>query len=53
MQQNEKWIELCAKAALESDPQKMLKLLKEINDLLDANDRRRSTVTMQLRSDPR
>jgi hypothetical protein len=30
----ERWQELCAQAAIEQDPVKMIKLVKEINDLL-------------------
>ena len=47
MQQNEKWLELCEKAAVESDPKKMLVLVREINDLLEAKDRRGPEVTMR------
>jgi hypothetical protein len=32
----EKWEELCLKAKTEQDPEKLLVLIKEINDLLDA-----------------
>ena len=52
MQGNERWMELCAKAAVESDPAKMLALVKEINILLEAKDRLQPQVTMRLSSDP-
>lgn len=32
----EKWMELCAQAAKEQDPQKLLALVDEINRLLEA-----------------
>jgi hypothetical protein len=35
--EQEKWIELCAQAAKEQDPQKLLALVDEINRLLEAN----------------
>jgi hypothetical protein len=47
VQQNERWLELCAKAAVESDPKKMLALVKEINDLLEAKDRHHPEVMMR------
>ncbi len=31
----ERWRELCAKAAVEQDPQKLMELVKEISRLLD------------------
>jgi hypothetical protein len=51
VQQNERWLELCKRAAIESDPKKMLELVTEINDLLDAKDRRRPDVQMRLSTD--
>jgi hypothetical protein len=36
---DEKWVELCRLAAIEKDPQKLLALVKEINDLLEARDK--------------
>jgi hypothetical protein len=36
----ERWLELCALAAVEQDPQKLTALVKEINDLLEAKERR-------------
>jgi hypothetical protein len=31
----EKWKELCAQAAVETDPQRLLELVKQINDILE------------------
>jgi hypothetical protein len=36
----ERWYELCSQAAVEQDPQKLLVLVKEINELLSQKDRR-------------
>ena len=36
----ERWLELCAQAAVEQDPARMLELVKEINDLLEEKERR-------------
>jgi hypothetical protein len=36
----ERWLELCKQAAIEQDPQKLMALVKEINDLLEAKERR-------------
>jgi len=36
MQENkERWMELCAQAAVEQDPKKLMTLVKEIGDLLE------------------
>jgi hypothetical protein len=41
MQDNtERWKQLCEEAAVEKDPQRMLKLISEINDLLLGKQRR-------------
>ena len=32
---NERWVELCEKAAVEQDPAKLLELTREINRLLN------------------
>ena len=41
MQENkERWLELCAQAAVEQDPDKLMALVKEINDLLEQKERR-------------
>lgn len=40
MEENrEKWMELCARAAQEQDPDKLMELIAEINRLLDAEER--------------
>lgn len=36
----ERWQELCAQAAVEQDPKKLLALVEEINALLEAKERR-------------
>jgi hypothetical protein len=36
----ERWKELCAQAAVERDPEKLLELAQEINRLLEENERR-------------
>jgi len=36
----ERWLELCEQAANEQDPAKMIALVKELNDLLEAKERR-------------
>ena len=36
----ESWVELCAQAAVEQDPKRLLELVKQINRLLDARRRR-------------
>ena len=40
MQGNERWKELCEQASKEQDPTKLHKLIKEINDLLEAKEAR-------------
>ena len=36
----ERWRQLCAEAAMEQDPQKLMELVKEINRLLDLKQQR-------------
>ncbi len=38
--QKERWMELCAQAAVEKNPDKMLELVREINRLLEEKERR-------------
>jgi hypothetical protein len=38
MQNKERWRELCAQAANEKDPDRLLELVKEINKLLNEKD---------------
>jgi len=40
MKDKEHWMELCAQAAVEQDPVKMLELVKEINRLLEEKEQR-------------
>jgi len=39
-QDSERWKQLCEQAAKEQDPAKLMKLIKEINELLEAKERR-------------
>jgi hypothetical protein len=39
-EKRERWLELCAQAADEQNPQKLLALITEINELLEAKERR-------------
>jgi hypothetical protein len=39
-EKKERWMELCAQAAIEQDPKRLLELAKEINDLLEEKERR-------------
>ena len=36
----EKWMELCAQAAKEQDPEKLMELISQINQMLEAKERR-------------
>lgn len=36
----ERWLELCQQAAVEQDTDKLLQLIREINELLEAKERR-------------
>jgi hypothetical protein len=38
--EKEKWMELCAQAAKEQDSQKLMELIKQITELLDAKKER-------------
>ena len=38
--QREPWMQLCAQAATEQDPDKLMALIAEINRLLEAKERR-------------
>lgn len=39
-EQTERWMKLCAEAAVEQDPAKLLELVKQINELLVQKERR-------------
>jgi hypothetical protein len=41
---NERWKTLCAQAAVERDPDKLLALVKEINSLLEEREQRRDAI---------
>ena len=41
MTDSEKWKELCAKAAVEEDPQRLLELVAEINRILEEQENKR------------
>jgi len=36
MPDNDGWLKVCAQAAVEQDPAKLIKLIRELNDLLEA-----------------
>ncbi|MGA9355830.1 MAG: hypothetical protein WBV46_19240 [Terriglobales bacterium] len=39
-EKKERWMQLCAQAAVEQDPQKLIELVQEINALLEEKERR-------------
>jgi hypothetical protein len=39
-EKKERWMELCAQAAVEQDPAKLMELVREINNLLEEKERR-------------
>jgi hypothetical protein len=39
-EKKERWMELCAQAAIEQDPTKLVELVREINNLLEEKERR-------------
>jgi len=42
-EQNERWKTLCEQAAMEKNPEQLMKLVDEINRLLEQRDRQKST----------
>ena len=48
-QKKERWLELCAQAAEEQDPKKLLELVTEINRLLEEKERRLGITPPRLR----
>jgi len=50
MKDREKWMELCALAAKEQDPQKLMELTRQIIRLLDENRRSVSLATGPVRA---
>lgn len=47
-EKTERWMELCRQAAIEQDPQRLMELVKEINDLLEAKERRLGILPPQI-----
>jgi hypothetical protein len=39
-EKKERWMQLCAQATVEQDPQKLMELVQEINALLEEKERR-------------
>jgi len=39
-EKKERWMELCAQAAVEQDPKKLIELVQQINALLEEKERR-------------
>jgi hypothetical protein len=39
-EKKERWMELCAQAAVEQDPAKLMELVREINSLFEEKERR-------------
>jgi hypothetical protein len=39
--EDERWMKLCQQASTEQNPEKLLELVKEINELLDSKNKRR------------
>lgn len=39
-EKKERWMQLCAQAAVEQDPQKLIELVQEINALLEEKEHR-------------
>jgi hypothetical protein len=44
----ERWMELCAQAASEQDPERLMELVKEINDLLEEKEQRLGVLPAKL-----
>jgi hypothetical protein len=45
MSNHERWKELCAKAAAERDPQRLLELVQEINRILEQMEREKNGLS--------
>jgi len=52
MKDPEKWQDLCAQAATEQDPKKLMALVSEINRLLEEKERRLAKVGDECKSGP-
>lgn len=46
-EQKERWMQLCALAAIEQEPAKLIALVKEINRLLEQKERRLAVSPQQ------
>ena len=44
----ERWLKLCAQAAAEQDGEKLLELVKQINELLEEKERRLGVLRLRL-----
>jgi hypothetical protein len=51
LEKREKWKELCELAAVEQDPEKLMELVCQITDLLEAREHRLKTEATSARSD--
>jgi hypothetical protein len=49
----EEWMELCRQASVEQDPQKLVELVRRINELLEAKDKRLRSCAEEPQSDGR
>jgi hypothetical protein len=50
-EQQEEWMELCRQASLEQDPEKLFQLVRRINELLEAKDKRLRSNAAEPQSD--
>jgi hypothetical protein len=46
-EKTERWIELCAQVAKEQDPKKLMAMVKEVIELLEAKERRLGILPQQ------
>lgn len=51
MQKNERWRELCAQAAIEQDPEKLMELVAEISRLFDEEHKKNRVRATEDQSD--
>ncbi len=49
MENKERWMELCAQASQEQDPERLFKLVQEINNLLEEKEARLKKSRLTLR----
>jgi len=50
-EQQEEWMELCRQASVEQDPNKLFRLVRRINELLEAKDKRLRSCAEEPQSD--